>query len=132
MNAENLVYVGAVLVLSLSLFAMSSALKKLTAVIKEKSAIWILPAAAGAVLAVSLAAYAQAVFAGIPGLEKAMSEMLSDAVLFDKALLESHKAKVSSLREGVLMLKAVSFSCFLLSALLLTAANAAYIRMISK
>lgn len=132
MNYESLVYGLAVVLLAVSLFYMSSSLKKLTEVIREKSSIWALPAAAGVVMIASLAAYAYAVLNGVPMLEAAISGLSDSAIFSDKAKLEAQQNAIESARNLVLLMKAVSFSCFFVSAALLTAANLMYIRKISK
>ncbi len=132
MNYESLVYGLAVVILAVSLFYMSSSLKKLTEVIREKSAIWIMPAAAGVVMIASLAAYAYAVMYGVPMLETAISGLSDPAVFADKAMLEAQTAAIESSRNLVLLMKALSFTCFFVSAALLAAANVIYIRKISK
>lgn len=132
MNYESLVYGLAVVILAVSLFYMSSSLKKLTEVIREKSAIGVMPAIAGVVMIASLAAYAYAVLYGVPMLEAAISGLSDSAIFADEARLEAQKAAIESSRNLVLLMKALSFTCFFVSAALLTAANVIYMRKISK
>lgn len=132
MKYDVLLYEAGILTLIAAIVYMGLTLKKLTAVVREKKFIWVLPLAAAAVLAISLGAHAYANFTLLPQLSQKIAEISSQAVLSDQAKTDVLKASIQALKTSLTNLKTVSFSAFLLASLLLLTSTSVYIRWISK
>jgi hypothetical protein len=132
MNADIILYESGVLVLVAAVIFMGLALKKLTMIVKENKSIWLLPIAAGAVLAVSLGAHAYASFILLPEMSVKISQMSSADVIANPAKLDAIRPVILALKSQLVGLKAASFTCFFLASLLLLISTSVYIRWISK
>ena len=131
-DAALLVYYAGLLILIAAVAIMGVSLKKLTSIVKEKKLIWLLPVFAAAVLAVSLASHVYATFTMLPQLSTDINALSQAAVSQDAAKLEPLKAAVESLKAGLVFLKALSFTCFLLASAMLLASTSIYLKWISK
>ena len=132
MNIDTLLYESGILLLIAAMIYMGVALFKLTGIVKEKKSIWVMPVFGAAILLVSLLSHIYANFVMLPGLEQNISLLSSDEVLFNAGKLQSVKAVIGGLKTQLLQLKAFSFTCFFLAALLLSISTGIYIKWISK
>jgi hypothetical protein len=132
MRYDIFLFEAGIVVLSAALFYMGIVLRKLTGIVKEKQAIWIMPVIAGAVLLVSLASHAYANFALFPAVEAKIKLLSSDGALLSADKLLAVKAGIAAIKEQVMNLKIISFSCFFLASLLLSISTAIYMKWISK
>ncbi|MGD0566652.1 MAG: hypothetical protein ABSA34_04885 [Candidatus Goldiibacteriota bacterium] len=131
-DAALIVYYAGLLILIAAIAIMGVSLKKLTSIVKEKKLIWLLPVFAAAVLAVSLASHIYATFTMLPQLSVNINALSQAAVSQDASRLEPLKAAVASLKSGLVFLKGLSFTCFLLASAMLLASTSIYLRWISK
>lgn len=132
MKFDMILYEAGLLTLIAAIAIIGVSLKKLTLIVREKKLIWLLPVFASAVLAVSLVSHVYANFTMLPQLSSNINALSQAAVLQDSAKLEPLKAAVASLKAGLVFLKALSFTCFLLASAMLLASTSIYLRWISK
>ncbi len=132
MKYDVLLYEAGILTLIAAIVYMGFTLRKLTAVVKEKKLIWLLPMAAATVLAISLGAHIYANFSLLPELSAKITEISSPAVIADQAKTDIIRASIQGFKVSLLNLKTVSFSAFLLASILLLISTSVYIRWISK
>ena len=132
MNIETLIFEAGVLLLAAAMVYLGIALSRLTEIVKKKEKIWVFPVLAAFVLLVSLVSHAYASYSLLPAMNTKITAMTSQEVLLDKVKLETVKAEAALIRQQLVALKAFSFTCFLLSALMLLASTAVYIRWISR
>jgi hypothetical protein len=132
MKFDVVLYEAGLLTLIAAIAIIGVSLRKLTMIVREKKLIWLLPVFAAAVLAVSLASHVYANFTMLPQLSTNINALSQAAVGQDSAKLEPLKAAVASLKAGLVFLKALSFTCFLLASAMLLASTSIYLRWISK
>ncbi|MFP4466195.1 MAG: hypothetical protein ACLFP1_04015 [Candidatus Goldiibacteriota bacterium] len=132
MHYEALIYEAAVLLLAGALLFMSLSLRKLTAVAGKKQGIWIMPAAAAAIMAGAFLIHVYASFVLLPELGAQINLFSSDEVIFNAEKLESVRSETAQIQSRLLFLKILSFSGFAAASVLALAAAGIYLRWISR
>jgi hypothetical protein len=104
---------------------------KLTFIIKEKKAIWVIPFLSVVMLFIALISHIYANFFVIPELEKTIG-LLSAQSMKQQENFKLITMAINNIKNTLLLLKTFSFTCFLLASLFLTFTTSIYIKWITK
>jgi hypothetical protein len=131
MKYDSLLYEIGLIFLIFAVSYTSVIIYKLTFIIKEKKAIWVIPFLSVVMLFIALISHIYANFFVIPELEKTIG-LLSAQSMKQQENFKLITMAINNIKNTLLLLKTFSFTCFLLASLFLTFTTSIYIKWITK